>query len=76
MRIEIIGDITDIGTIAVGRKIRELLRLQRIYGRGRWRKLNGVALVRVEGGEAFRAEVDWYEATGIGRKELKRELGD
>jgi hypothetical protein len=43
MRIEIIGDITDIGTIAVGRKIRELPRLQRIYGRGRGRKLKGVA---------------------------------
>ena len=78
MALEIFGEITDVATIAVGRRIRELPRLQRLYGRGRWRKLKGVALVRVEGGRAFRAEVHWYEASGIGRKEfkLKRILGD
>jgi hypothetical protein len=78
MRIEIIGDISDVTPIAVGRRIRELPRLQRLYGPGRWRKLKGMALVRVEGGEAFHAEVHWYEASGIGRKELKlkRILGD
>jgi len=78
MRVEIIGNITRIETIAVGRRIRELPRLQRVYGPGRWRKLKGVARVRVEGGREFQAEVHWYEATGVGRKEfkIKRILGD
>ncbi len=60
-----------IETIAVGRRIRELERLERTYGVGRWRKLKGIARVRVEGGVPFLAEVHWYEAAGIGRRELK-----
>ena len=77
MPVEIIGDITRIETIAVGRRIRELPRLKRVYGIGRWRKLKGIASVRVEGGSVFRAEVHWYEASGVGRKEfkIKRILG-
>jgi hypothetical protein len=78
MRVEIIGKITRIETIATGRRIRELPRLQRVYGPGRWRKLKGIARVRVEGGQQFDAEVHWYEATGIGRMEfkVKRVLGE
>jgi hypothetical protein len=71
MRIEIVGEITQIEMIAVGRRIRELARLRRVYGPGRWRKLRGIARVRVGGGPAFEAEVHWYEASGVGRKELK-----
>jgi len=67
MYFEIVGPITDVETIAVGRSIRELSRLRRQYGRGRWRKLKGVATVRVAGGELRRAEIHWYEAHGIGR---------
>ena len=78
MRFEIIGNISRIETIAVGRRIRELGRLNRIYGAGRWRKLKGLARVRMEGGREFDAEVHWYEAAGIGRKEfkVKRVLGE
>ena len=72
MPFEIIGDIVEIETIATGRSIRELARLQRLYGRGRWRKLKGVALVRLRSGTLRRAELHWYEAHGIGRKEIKR----
>ncbi len=71
MRIEILGEITEMETIAIGRRIRELPRLRRVYGPGRWRKRRGIARVRVDGGPAFVAEVHWYEAFGIGRKELK-----
>jgi hypothetical protein len=69
---EIIGDITQIETIATGARIRDLPRLRRLYGRGRWRKMKGVALVRLRTGTIRKAELHWYEAHGIGRKEIKR----
>jgi hypothetical protein len=68
---EPIGEILDIEVIAVGQGIRELARLRRAYGAGWWRKLKGSALVRLPDGSVCRAEVHWYEAHGIGRKELK-----
>lgn len=71
MDIKIIGEVFDVHTIAVGSRIRELERLQKVYGRGRWRKLKGMALVRLPDGSIQRAEVHWYETHGIGRKELK-----
>ena len=72
MPFEVVGDISQIETIAVGRRIRDLPRLRRLYGTGRWRKLKGVAQVRLRSGSIRRAEVHWYEAHGIGRKEIKR----
>ncbi len=72
MPFEIVGDITEAETIATGRRIRDLTRLRRLYGRGRWRKLKGVALIRLRSGALRRAELHWYEAHGIGRKEIKR----
>ncbi len=72
MHFEIVGDITEIETMAFGRRIRDLGRLQRRYGKGRWRKVKGVALIRVAGGRVRRAELHWYEAHSIGRKEVKR----
>jgi len=72
MPFEIVGDISQVETIAVGRRIRDLPRLRRLYGTGRWRKLKGVALVRLRSGTVRRAEVHWYEAHGIGKKEVKR----
>lgn len=69
---EIISEITDIEPIAVGRSIRELPRLRNQYGAGRWRKLKGVATIRLRNGQVRRAELHWYEAHGIGRKEIKR----
>ena len=71
MAIEILGHISEAQTIATGRQIRELARLERVYGRGRWRKRKGVALVRLPDGRLARAEVHWYEAHGIGRQEFK-----
>ena len=71
MDFEILGDITDIETIATGPGIRELPRLRKRHGRGRWRKRKGVAEIRLKTGEIVRAELHWYEASGIGRRELK-----
>ena len=71
MTFEIIGDIEEIETFASGRGIRELARLNRIYGRGRWRKRKGKATIRLSDGAERIAELHWYEASGIGRKEYK-----
>ena len=59
---KVISDITDIETIAVGKSIRELGSLQKRFGRGRWRKLKGVATVSLLDGTIRRAEIHWYEA--------------
>ena len=72
MPFEIVGEITQVETIAVGSRIRDLPRLRRLYGRARWRKLKGVAVVRLRTGRLRKAELHWYEAHGIGRKEIKR----
>jgi hypothetical protein len=71
MYFEIIGEITEIETIAVGNAIRDIARLRKRYGRGRWRKLKGVATVRLSDGSIRQAEIHWYEAHGIGRKRFK-----
>ena len=71
MHFQVIGQIEQIETFATGSGIRELVRLRKIYGRGRWRTRKGVATVRLADGTIRLAELHWYEATGIGRKELK-----
>ncbi len=71
MHFEILGDLANIETIATGSGIREIARLRKRYGRGRWRKRKGIADVRLRSGEIVRAEVHWYEATGIGKREFK-----
>ena len=71
MQIELIGEITDIETIAVGNSIRELARLRKAYGMGRWRKLKGIATVSLPDNTIHQAEVHWYEAHGIGKKEIR-----
>jgi len=69
---ELVGELHDVETIAVGQSIRELSRLRRLYGRGRWRKMKGVARIRIRDGRIRLAELHWYEAHGIGKKEFKR----
>jgi hypothetical protein len=72
MNFEIISKITEVRTIFVGNSIRDLARLKKRYGKGRWRKVKGVATVRLQSGRIRLAELHWYEAHGIGRKEIKR----
>ena len=71
MRIELIGKITDVEAIAVGKSIRDIARLRRMYGAGRWRKLKGRGMLRLPDGTICEAALHWYEAHGIGRRELK-----
>ena len=69
---EIIGEITVLETIAAGTGIRDIRRLRRSYGKGRWRKMKGMARVKLVSGRIRTAELHWYEAHGIGKKEIKR----
>ena len=67
----IVSPITVIENIAVSHSIRELKRLRRIYGGRRWRKIRGSAYVELVTGEIRLAELHWYEAHGIGKKQIK-----
>ena len=71
MDFEIVGEISAVETIAVNVSIRELDSLKRQYGGKRWRKLKGVALVRLPNGKVRRAEIHWYEAHGVGKQRMK-----
>jgi hypothetical protein len=71
VKFEIVGKIEQQETFATGNVIREIARLRRIYGKARLRKRKGIASVRFEDGSIRRAEIHWYEATGIGKKEFK-----
>jgi len=71
VKFEIVGDIQHIETITVGSRIRDLAYLQEVYGHGRWRKLKGIAFVRLPNGNVRHVELHWYEAHGIGRKDVK-----
>lgn len=74
MNFEILGEITNIETIAIGSGIRDIRRLRRMYGAGRWRKMKGTADIKLRSGRIRLAELHWYEAHGIGKRELKRKL--
>ena len=74
MDFEIVGEIRSIKIIAVGPGIRDRARLLKTYGKGRWRKLKGVATVRLTDGTIRLAELHWYEAHGIGKREFKLKL--
>jgi hypothetical protein len=71
MEFEIIGDIKHPETFARGSGIRELPRLRKIHGQGLWRKRKGFATVRLQDGTIREAEIHWYEASGIGKREFK-----
>ena len=71
MYFEVIGPVEDVETIAVGGRIRDIMRLRKQYGIGRWRKLKGKATVRLSDGTTRKTEIHWYEAHGIGKRKLK-----
>ena len=72
MNFEIISEITAIKTIVKGAGIRDINRLRRVYGPGNWKKMKGIARIRLSSGKVKLAELHWYEAHGIGKKEIKR----
>ena len=71
MFFKILGHVLDVKTIASGKAIRERRRLTKLYGGRRWRKLKGTAMVELADGTMCYAEVHWYEAHGVGTRELK-----
>jgi len=71
MFFEIIGGITDVTIIARGVRVRPRQKLNKRYGRGRWRKLKGIAMVRLPNRRHRLSELHWYEAHGIGKKDIK-----
>jgi hypothetical protein len=71
MHFEVVGKIKNVEIIATGGRIRDIMRLRKQFGAGRWRKLKGIVKVRLQNGEIRKAEVHWYEAHGIGRKKMK-----
>ena len=77
MKFELIGRIENVEIIAIGGRIDDLPKLRKRYGRGRWRKLKGIGRVRLPNRSECYAELHWYEAHGIGKKEMKvKELLD
>lgn len=68
---QIIGSVEDVEIIAIRHSIRDLRFLERLYGKSRWRKLKGIAKVQLENGRIRLAEVHWYEAHGVGKRQLK-----
>jgi hypothetical protein len=71
VQFEVIGKLQHVEIIASGKRVRDRRRLNREYGTGKWRKVKGVAIVRLSDGTICEAELHWYEAHGIGKKEIK-----
>ena len=71
MEFEIVGQIANVERIAVKTSIRDLARLRKMYGQGRWRKLKGTARIQLPNGRTRIAELHWYEAHGIGKREIR-----
>ena len=71
MALKIIGEMTEIEIVAVGKSIREIDRLNKVYGRARWRKMKGFAKLLLENGKKIDTEIHWYEAHGYGKIEYK-----
>ena len=71
MTFEVVGSIEQVETIAAGVSVKARSFLRKIYGRGRWRKKKGIATVRLLNGNVRRVELHWYEAHGIGKRDLK-----
>jgi hypothetical protein len=68
---ELLSDITGVELIARGGSVRRRAALRKRFGARQWRKLKGIATVRVANGAVHRAELHWYEAHGIGRVGMK-----
>jgi hypothetical protein len=71
MKFEVVGSIADAAVVAAGPGIRVRSYLRKAYGRGRWRKMKGTATIRLPNGALRRVELHWYEAHGIGKRDLK-----
>ena len=71
MKFELVSHIANVEVIAAGPGIRVRSYLRKAYGRGRWRKMKGTATVRLANGALRAVELHWYEAHGIGQRDMK-----
>jgi hypothetical protein len=71
MDFEIIGEVKNCETIAIGNSIKELPRLKKLFGDGRWKKRKGITKIKLPDNTIHNAEIHWYEAHGIGKKQYK-----
>jgi hypothetical protein len=71
VKFEVVGEIEQVETIAAGPSVNVRKFLRKTYGRGRWRKRKGIGIVRLANGNLRRVELHWYEAHGIGKRDLK-----
>ena len=71
MKFVVVGEIEQVETIAAGPGVKVRAFLRKTYGRGRWRKRKGIGTVRLPNGNLRRVELHWYEAQGIGRRDMK-----
>ena len=71
MKLDVVGEIQQVETIAAGPSVKVRAFLRKMYGRGRWRKRKGVGTVRLPNGNLRRVELHWYEAHGIGKRDMK-----
>ncbi len=74
MDFQIVSDLSKVEIIAAGAGVRDRARLRKAYGKGRWRKMKGIARVRLKSGTIRLAEIHWYEAHGIGKRDFKLKL--
>ena len=72
MHFTIVGRLLDVETMATGKSVRIRKHLVRAFGTGRWRKMKGNTMIRLDDGTLRRAELHWFEAHGIGRVYFKR----
>ena len=71
IQFKIVGEISEIETIASGQSVYIRCYLERTYGKGRWRKMKGIGTVQLADAVICEAEIHWFEAHGIGRKDFK-----
>ncbi|MBI3934823.1 MAG: hypothetical protein HY316_09020 [Acidobacteria bacterium] len=71
MKFELVGPISEVEVIAAGPGVKVRSYLRKAYGHGRWQKMKGVATIRLPNAALRRVELHWYEAHGIGKRDLK-----
>jgi len=71
MHFSLVSPITKVETIAAGPNVRIRSLLRKVYGPGRWRKMKGIATVKLPNGARRQAELHWYQAHGVGKRGFK-----
>jgi hypothetical protein len=71
MHFEIVTPIAKTEIIASGAGVRLSPLLRKQYGGKHWRKLKGVARVRLDDGTFRFVELHWFEAHGVGKKKMR-----